>query len=258
MEYLRNTRRGLWSDRSALTPLALPGRDCILDAGAGTGGLTTVLREESSATIVALDADQSLLTETGADHRVRGDATRLPFIDSYFDLVTCQALLINLANPAKAIGEFARVSSDLVAAIEPDNTSVHIESTVDAEPALAQQAREAFISGLGTDITLGETAAEHFRSGGLRGVSREVFEHVLTVEPPYDDVSLKRAARQANGDRLAAHRETMLNGSLSLEEFDDLLDAWQSMGRDVAEQMQDGTYRRTETVPMYVTVGAVH
>lgn len=256
-EYLRDTRRGMWNDRTALGPLELSDRDRILDVGSGTGGLTDILREESPAPVTALDADGALLDRIDAENRIQGDARGLPFRDGGFDLVTCQALLINLIAPTTALTEFARVSSDLVAAIEPDNGDVTIESTVTGEDELARRARTAFIDGIGTDVAMGAGASEHFVDAGLSNVSSHEYEHSVTVKPPYDDASLKGAARKASGHRLLDHRDTMLNGSLSVAEFDELRGAWRSMGREVSRQMQAGTYERKETVPIYVTVGRV-
>jgi cyclopropane fatty-acyl-phospholipid synthase-like methyltransferase len=44
-DYLRRTRRGLWTSREALDALDLPARDRILDVGCGTGELTRILAE---------------------------------------------------------------------------------------------------------------------------------------------------------------------------------------------------------------------
>ena len=109
-DYLDTTRTGMWGDsREALSDLSLADCDRVLDAGCGTGALTRVLREECDGTVVALDADADLLAPV-PDPTVRGDATRLPFADDRFDLVVCQALLINLSDPAAAVREFARVA----------------------------------------------------------------------------------------------------------------------------------------------------
>ncbi|MFO7833132.1 MAG: methyltransferase domain-containing protein, partial [Halohasta sp.] len=118
-EYLERTREGMWADsREALVDLDLSGRTRILDVGCGTGELTRVLADESPAAVVGCDVDRELLA-VASDHVpvVAGDALRLPFATDSVDLVGCQALLINLPEPAAALQEFARVSSDLVAAI---------------------------------------------------------------------------------------------------------------------------------------------
>ena len=250
----------MWGgSREALGGLDLTTRERVLDVGCGTGELTQVLVEETDATVVGLDADSDLLGV--ARERapvVQGDALRLPFPDGAFDLVVCQALLINLPDPRMAIGEFTRVSSELVAAIEPDNGAVTVESTVDAEQRLAARARRAYVSGVDTDVTLGgETAGELFETAGLSEVRTTRYAHKQVVEPPYDEADLAAAGKKVTGESLESDRETMLEGDIDADGYDELRTAWRAMGRDVVAQMREEEYRREETVPFFVTVGRV-
>jgi SAM-dependent methyltransferase len=260
-EYLRRTRNGLWEDRTALAPLDLPERDRVLDVGAGTGELTRVLAEEAppGATVAALDADAELLDvvddETGLP-ALRGDATRLPVADGAFDLVVCQALLVNLPAPGRAVRAFARASSDLVAAVEPDNAAVGVDSTVAAEVELERRARRAYLDGVDTDVAPGERVADLFREAGLSDVRTRRHHHEKRVEPPYDDGDVRAAARKASGDGLAAH-EAELRRALADEAYDALRAEWREMGREVVDRMGSEEYRRVEVVPFDVTVGRV-
>jgi len=176
-DYLETTREGMWADsRAALADLDLATRERVLDVGCGTGELTRVLAEETSGEVVGADVDPRLLAAASeVAPAVRADATRLPFVDDAVDLVVCQALLINLPDPVGAVEAFARVSSDLVAAVEPDNGAVTVDSTVDAEPPLARRARERFLDGVGTDVTLGAGTVVPGGPADVR-VGREVFE----------------------------------------------------------------------------------
>ncbi len=257
--YLSRTREGMWADsRRALEPLALETRERILDVGCGTGELSRVLAAESPGEVIGCDADPDLLAAAGERVPVvAGDALRLPFSDDAFDLVVCQALLINLPDPAAAVAEFARVSSDLVAAVEPNNAAVEIDSSVDAEGDLERRARGAYIDGVPTDVALGADAREAFDEAGLEVLETRRYDHVRTVEPPYDEGALRDARRKATGDGLADDRETMLAGDLTEGEYDELRGSWREMGRDVIEQMRDGEYRREEVVPFHATVGRV-
>jgi SAM-dependent methyltransferase len=256
-DYLEETRRGMWEDRDALADLELADRERILDVGCGTGELTRVLRDESPGEVSAVDADPRLLAHVDADERLLGDATRLPVRDDACDLVVCQALLINLPDPVEAVREFARVSADLIAVVEPDNAAVSVESSVDAEPELAGRAREAYISGVETDVTLGADATDLFEEAGLEDVSTTRHDHTTAVEPPYDERALEAAARKATGDRLADQRPTMLAGDLDPAGYDDLRAEWREMGRTAVEQMREDAYERHETTPFFVTVGRV-
>ncbi len=255
-EYLETTRQGMWDDsREALDPLALESCERVLDVGAGTGELTRVLREETSGEVVALDADAGLLASLSGP-RVCGDATRLPLGDDTVDLVVCQALLVNLPDPAAALREFARVSRGRVAAIEPDNSAVTIQSTVSDEPPLARRARECYLDGIETDATLG-AARDLFTATGLSDVEVRTYEHERVIEPPYTETALTAAKRKASGEGLDGDRATILAGETTPEEFDALREDWRTMGRTVIEQMQDGNYRQSEVVPFFVTVGLV-
>ena len=263
-DYLRRTREGMWDDsREALEALELGSRERILDVGCGTGELSRVLREEAAddATVVGCDADLELLAvardRDASIPAVAGDALRLPFPDDSFDLVVCQALLINLPDPSVAVAEFARVSTDLVAAVEPDNGAVEIDSSVDAEGRLERRARRAYIDGVRTDVALGPDARGAFEDAGVEVRETRRYDHVRTVEPPYSEMALVAARRKATGAGLADDRETMLSGALTEAEYDDLRGAWREMGRAVIDQMESGEYRREESVPFFVTVGEV-
>ena len=255
-EYLETTRDGMWSDsRAALADLELGTRQRVLDVGAGTGELTRVLREETPGEVVALDADDALL-EHVSDPRVLGDATNLPFLDDSFDLVVCQALLVNLSDPLAVVREFARVSSGGVAVVEPDNSAVSIESTVANEPSLARRARDLYLDGVETDPTLG-AVPDLFEAAGLDGVRVRRYDHEQTIQAPYSVRALESARKKANGSGIEVDRETILAGDATPELFDTLRQEWRAMGREVVEQMQDGEYWQRESVPFYVTVGHV-
>jgi len=256
-DYLDATRTGMWDDsRNALSPLQLDSRGRVLDVGCGTGELTSVLRAETDGQVLGLDADRSLLSYAGQPV-VRGDALSLPFRTDAFDLVVCQALLINLPDPAAAVREFARVSGDLVAAIEPDNSAVSITSTADPEARLAQRARRLYLTGIETDVTLGEDAVDVFESVGLANVSTRRYDHERTTEPPYSEADVEAARRKASGEGIETDRATLLAGEATPEDVDDLRQAWRAMGREVIQQMQTDDYHRHEAVPFYVTVGRV-
>ena len=257
-DYLRRTREGMWESRDALAGLELDSRERVLDVGCGTGELARVLADEAPGDVFGTDADPRLLSVAREFVPcVAGDAYRLPFPDDSFDLVVCQALLINLPEPVRAVREFARVSSDLVAAIEPDNAAVSVESTVPEERSLSRTAREAYVSGTATDITLGgEGTRELFRTAGLHDPSTHPYHHAKTVEPPYSERDIEAAKRKATASALTDRRDTLV-GALSTDEYDDLRADWREMGREIIRQMAAEEYRRAEVVPFYVTTARV-
>jgi len=189
----------MWSDgREALADCSLGDRDRVLDVGCGTGVFTRVLTEETprDATVVGVDADPELLAVAseryGPEDRntpcrpqyITGDATRLPVGDDAVDLAACQALLINLPSPAAAVRELVRSSSDLVAAIEPNNAAVAVASTVDRETTLEREARAAYLEGVGTDVALGDRVETLFEDAGLVDVQSRRYLHEKRSVPP--------------------------------------------------------------------------
>jgi SAM-dependent methyltransferase len=253
--YLDETRRGMWESREALSPLSLADRNLVLDVGCGTGELSSVLAEESSGMVVGIDRDRRLLQEASVP-TVQADATSIPVWDGRAALVVCQALLVNLPDPSAALSEFVRCSSDLVAVIEPDNSAVTVESSVSAESDLAERAREHYIRGVKTNVTLG-SVPDLFRETGLTDVQTRRYDHERKIEPPYGETAFEAAKRKATGSRLAQQRDTLLDGGMNVEEYESLRATWREMGREVIEAMQAGEYRRSEVIPFHVTVGQV-
>ncbi|EMA01664.1 class I SAM-dependent methyltransferase [Haloferax denitrificans] len=258
--YLRRTRDGMWDDsRAALADLDLGGRTRILDVGCGTGEFTRVLAEASDARVVGVDADTDLLSvaaDRAGIEAVAGDATRLPFAADSFDLVVCQALLVNLPDPTAALSEFARVSSDLVATVEPDNAAVGVDSTVEAEAALDRRVRDAFREGVATDVALGDRVRGLFDDAGLSVVGTRRYHHRKLTEPPYDDHDVRSAAKKATGEGLDRHEADLRRG-LDDDSYESVRREWRKMGREVVQQIRDGEYRRAEVVPFDVTTGRV-
>lgn len=254
-DYLERTRAGLWTDPGHLADLRLGERASVLDVGCGSGELTRVLGEECPGRVVGVDRDPELLAHLpDGIPGVRADALSLPFPDDSVDLVVCQALLVNLPDPAPALREFVRVARESVAAIEPDNAAVTVESTVDAEPRLAREARRRYLAGVDTDVTLGSDLGDLLLAAGLADVRVTRRDHETTVEPPYTDADLEAAGRKARADAIRARRAEMAGNEA---ELDALRSAWREMGRTAVDQVQAGEYERSEVVPFFVGVGDV-
>lgn len=104
-----------------------------LDVGAGRGhwGRTLLPHLHPTATMTGLDRDAAWVAEARAAPTlgarpmefVEGSAEALPFADARFDLVTCQTVLMHVADPRVVIREFFRVlkPGGLVLLSEPCN-----------------------------------------------------------------------------------------------------------------------------------------
>jgi 2-polyprenyl-3-methyl-5-hydroxy-6-metoxy-1,4-benzoquinol methylase len=88
----------------------------VLDAGCGEGYLSRELASRG-ADVTGVDLAQGLVDAAGAHPQASGGSVsftrasveELPAGDGEFDLVVCNHLFSHLQDPAKAIGEFARV-----------------------------------------------------------------------------------------------------------------------------------------------------
>lgn len=95
--------------------------DRVLDVACGTGDLTHLFAKSKAAVVVGLDFTREML-EIARSKRdrlrpefaskvdyVEGDATKLPFADASFDVVSIAFGLRNVGEPKTALREFARV-----------------------------------------------------------------------------------------------------------------------------------------------------
>lgn len=82
----------------------------VLDAGAGTGRYTRILREHGAGTVVSLDWSREMLRRhvEGA-MRVCADARLLPFADRSFDLVNASLMAGDIEDLGGWLSEVARV-----------------------------------------------------------------------------------------------------------------------------------------------------
>ncbi|MFD1569221.1 class I SAM-dependent methyltransferase [Halorubrum laminariae] len=106
---------------SAIGPIERGHR--VLEVACGTGRFTTMLADRG-ADIIGLDISREML-EQGREKTskaglsdtvefVRGDASRLPFPDNYFDTVVAMRFFHLMDDPASFLAELCRVSADQV------------------------------------------------------------------------------------------------------------------------------------------------
>lgn len=100
--------------RRALRPLQRNSR--VLDAACGTGRVTTLLVREGFAEVVGSDVSPAMMAVAQRQlpqvDFFQGDATRLPFDNDSFDVVTCIGLLMHLDAETRVavLKELARIS----------------------------------------------------------------------------------------------------------------------------------------------------
>ena len=124
---LNNRLHSLWRDqawrRAAVRVATLQPGEAVLDVACGTGDLALAFARAGAGRVVGLDFAFPMLRLARAKaaaprHRAAascvpcyqsGDAMRLPFADGSFDVLSIAFGIRNVADPARAIGEFGRV-----------------------------------------------------------------------------------------------------------------------------------------------------
>lgn len=122
---LNNRIHSLWRDqawrRAAVRAAQVRQGDLVLDVACGTGDLTQAFARSPAARVTGLDFTREMLDHAerkraalapalaGKIDYIEGDAMALPFPDASFDIVSIAFGIRNVAEPARAVGEFARV-----------------------------------------------------------------------------------------------------------------------------------------------------
>ncbi len=182
----------------------------ILDVGCGAGhwgrallrvlpDSTTLTGIDREARFVAMAAEKArkLQLESRTDYR-QATAEALPFADESFDLVTCQTVLIHVADARPVLREMARVTrkGGFVLAAEPDNlTSTASLLSIHPRPAdhdllalielrmLCERGKAALDEG---DDSIGGRLPGLFHEIGLHRVKASQNENCPLLVPPYD------------------------------------------------------------------------
>jgi SAM-dependent methyltransferase len=216
--------RDLWWNPDFLELMArrwnLAGRGALLDVGCGAGhwGLTVLDRLSPDARLTGVDAEASFLelararaAKRGASERCRfevGRAEALPFADASFDVVTCQTVLIHVAEASVVIAEMARVlrPGGILIACEPDNLAGNLAllgsslatSDDDALAILAflqtcHRGKRALGEG---DERVGHRLPALLDAAGLTGLRCHTNDRCMMLVPPYADPPMRAAIEQ--------------------------------------------------------------
>jgi SAM-dependent methyltransferase len=145
---------------------------------------------------------------TGRCRHVEGIAEALPFEDQSFDLVTCQTLLIHVADPAAVIGEMQRVAcpGGLLLLAEPNNLASILvaDSTTATKPVaeLMERVEFAVICERGKahvgegNSSVGDLLPGLLAETGLVDIQCMLDDKAFALVPPYEPDD-QRALRDA-------------------------------------------------------------
>ena len=259
----------------------------VLDVGCGAGHwgqrLATLL--EPGAEITGVDHESGFLDAAGtraerfSDQRFtyqQGDASSLPFADDHFDLVTCQTVLIHVADAKAVLEEMVRVAKPggLIVAAEPNNIANAFMYRV-GEPEfpfedavrLLRFERTCIVgkAALGQgDSGVGERVPSLMLDLGL--TDRRVYKNdrCSTWLPPYDtpaeklsvDMLERTEGQQAwgYGGRETAEKVFTAGGG-DPAELDELWALAERYDRHMRQAVKDHTWRFTGGLLLYLAAG---
>jgi len=235
-----NPQRDFWWNPDYLQLLAgrlgLGEVRSALDVGAGVGHWGTVLLPllSADATVVGVERDPRWVqsageraTKLGVADRcryVQGVAESLQFDDEAFDLVTCQTLLIHVADVPEVIGEMCRVlrSGGLLLVAEPNN----IAGMLVADSMMGDRSTDEVVErvafalicerGKATlgegDNSVGDLLPGYFAHAGLLNIQTFLNDKTFALTPPYSPPAQQalRAAmlEDADSDRWVGRSES--------------------------------------------------
>jgi len=266
--------RDFWWNHDYLQLLAsrlgLGAVQSALDVGAGVGHWGALLLPllAADASLVGVEREprwveraRERATEPGISDRCRylqGVAESLEFDDETFDLVTCQTLLIHVADVPAVLGEMCRVlrPGGLLLAAEPNNlagilvadstTGNHsIDELVErvAFALICERGKAALGEG---DNSVGDLAPGYFAQAGLIDIQTFLNDMTFALVPPYASpaqqalrtVLLEDAASERWGGQSASDvKRRYLAGGGTADEFEPRWQRRLSETREVARQL---------------------
>ncbi len=270
-DYFGSERDFWWNDDF----LALIARRCqldgvrrVLDVGCGVGHWTRALAPHlpDAAVIDGIDREAEWVTraQAAADsaglsqraHFTRGAAEAIPFADGTFDLVTCQTVLIHVADCAAVLREMRRVLAPdgRLLLAEPNNLAASLVATSSSGTldqrlsltrfqALCERGKSLLGEG---DNSVGDLLPGLAAQCGFVDVRVWISDRASELVPPYADAAQRAIVREARDftardlwiwNRSDTHRYFLAGGGDDAE-FDPL---WQlailssaNTARDVA------------------------
>jgi ubiquinone/menaquinone biosynthesis C-methylase UbiE len=221
-------QRDFWWNADHLRLLAAKWRlrevaSLLVDVGCGAGHWSRLLYRHAKpgAQLVCVDkepdwAKTAVREFTGTYPSVPkkcvsgvvADATALPLVDNVADLVTCQTLLIHVADPLRAVREMLRVlkAGGLLVCAEPNNLfgAITADLSTAARPVetlvkryefwLRYQRGKASL-GLG-DNSVGDVVPGIFSQLGLKDIEVRLSDKASPILPPYSSQEQKTILEQ--------------------------------------------------------------
>jgi SAM-dependent methyltransferase len=260
----------------------------VLDVGCGVGHWSRLLGRvlPAETRFLGVDREAEWVTRATARASTEGAGARFCFTvgraealeqaTGSFDLVTCQTLLIHLADPARGLAEMVRVAKPegLVLVAEPTNLVSPVLLDALAAPGadpdvvgalvrfqlLCQRGKAAL--GEGDDL-LGDRLPGLLAAAGLVDVELRLNDRAFSVQPPYDapgaaasvDELRDRDRRELWCWPREVTRRYFVAGGGVPEAFDKAWSALLTEGRRVLHAIDQGRYATAGGGLFYVAWG---
>jgi SAM-dependent methyltransferase len=258
----------------------------VLDAGCGHGHWGQVWAEHlpPESTLIGIDREPAWVDEAtrragalGLEKRFTyhvADARDLPFADGAFDWVTCQTLLMHVAEPHEVLQEMARVLAPggLVSVSEPSNLALSlildsVAAKLDVD-TLAEIVRFELICHRGRiaagegDHSIGERVPELMEQTGLVDINVHINDRAVPVlgDRSAQATSLLEKETQLFDNRLwiwnrDVARQMYLRGGGNPTRFEELYRLFNRRTEAFVEAVRSGTYRRSGAQLQYLVLG---
>jgi len=203
----------------------------LADIGCGQGHWSRLLYQylRAPAKLTGIDRESRWVAEATQNFRrafphaapdqftfVQGDATNIPLPDNAFDVVTCQTVLMHLAQPMDALREMLRIlrPGGLLLCVEPNNLWNYLPFTslTAAEPVETVVRRFEFwlryhrgkiATGQG-DHTLGDLLPGYFAETGLTDITVHQSDRAAAIFPPYNSPAQQALLEQEQSSKSSA------------------------------------------------------
>ncbi len=289
-EHFFDTYRDHWWNRSFLDLMAkrleLGNHQSLLDVGCGQCHWSKLLVPYLSkpAMVYAVDNDTKW---SWHDHSVENffkdeeayfelhcaHAESLPFEDNYFDIVTCQTLLIHVESPELVIAEMKRVlkPGGTILCAEPNNmVQILTKSSISADNSIEEildHVKYALICERGKKIlgqgdnSLGDLLPGLLAHAGFQNIEARLSDKAIPMYPPY-----------RRKEQMATIKQWAKGSSWRSNEFDDkdyfmaagkqYLDFYESYHRkyqfnvnNLLASLEEEAYHAAGGVMMYLVSG---
>lgn len=211
-EYFSDYRDHWWNNdflELMATRWGLREYSSLLDVGCGEFHWSSLLSPHmKSPNVIGIDNDSKWSNNDLSKIRKKfhnvnrlellfGSAESIPFPDNSFDVVTCQTVLIHVADPAGVIREMKRVTKKggIVICAEPNNmatclsidssASIHkVSETLESAKICLYEQYGKYLNGEGYN-SVGDLVPLFFHSSGLTNIKTYLSDKCVPLIPPY-------------------------------------------------------------------------